>query len=46
MKSLKGNIFEQIASVENIVAAIHSAAKGKRHKRANAKARKPDVQKN
>lgn len=34
MKSLRGNIFEQIASVENIVAAIHSAAKGKRHKRA------------
>ena len=33
MKSLRGDIFEQIASVENIVAAIHSAAKGKRHKR-------------
>lgn len=34
MKSLRGNIFERIASVDNIVAAIHSAAKGKRHKRA------------
>jgi hypothetical protein len=34
MKSLRGNIFEQITSVDNIVAAIHSAAKGKRKKRA------------
>ena len=33
MKSLRGNIFEQITSVENLRAAIHSAAKGKRYKR-------------
>lgn len=43
MKSMKGNIFDRIVSIDNIVAAIHSAAKGKRYKRAVRRAEANDV---